>query len=671
MKYYLSSLFLVLAGPLAAQTTPPATPPPPGSANWYIFNQPLPENPRADKPEGKDDKPLKQDRPVSTDAPSPAPVVREAAPAPAPLPAAPPRPAPAVRPSRVVRSPYQGALYVPLDPNTYRLIDRYAIKYGPDSLQDPHTSARPYTRSAAAHLGEHLLDNPAGLSAADRFNAQYLAKDNWLFSPLGDSLNQSERPFLKYFYRDQTDLYHVQTKDFSFRLNPVLLLQGGKDGGDNSRAGFRYVNTRGVAFEGLIDQRLGFYGFLTDNQEAVPGWVYQRGLRDNGLVPVAPHEGYTKYFKNKLDEYDFFTARGGITYAATKHINVQFAHDRNFIGNGYRSLILSDYSAPYFFLKFNTRVWKFNYQNIFAELNARRSISGLDSLFPKKYLALHHLSLDVTDNFNIGVFESEVSGGAGRGLELQYLNPVIFYRAIEQQVGSTDNALLGLDFKWNIKRRAQLYGQLVLDEFKLSEITAGDGWWANKQALQLGGKYLDVAGVPNLDLQLEFNYIRPFTYQHEDEYTNYQHYQQPLAHPMGANVTEVLGVLSYQPAPRLSVVAKAFYSVQGLDALPTTATAFNNNGGNVLLSYNQRALSTSGGIDADHGYRVGNGDKNRLFHFDLTGTYQPRLNLFLDATLIARRQSLDRPTYYGAVSGTEVYGSLAIRWNIAQRLHEF
>jgi len=649
MKYYLSLLLLALAGPLAAQTTPPASPPPPGSANWYIYNQPLQE---------------KAHVPETTEAAALRSYGRRAV--------------------RQTQAPFQGSLYVPLDPNTYRLLDRYAIKYGSDSLRDPHTSVRPYTRAAAAHLGERLLgeDAPTGtdeaallnasrpvLSRADLFNAQYLLKDNWMYAAQGDSLNRSQQPFLSYFYRNQTDLYHVQAKDFSFRLNPVLLLQAGKDGGENSRSGLRYVNTRGISFEGLIDQRLGFYGFLTDNQEAVPGWVYQRGLRDNGLVPVAPHEGYTKYFKDKIDQYDFFTARGGITYAATKHINVQFAHDRNFIGNGYRSLILSDYSAPYFFLKLNTRVWKFNYQNIFAELNARRSISGLDSLYPKKYLALHHLSLDVTNNFNIGVFESEVSGGRGRGLELQYLNPIIFYRAIEQNVGSTDNALLGLDFKWNVKHRAQLYGQLVLDEFKLSEITAGKGWWANKQAVQLGGKYLDVAGVPNLDLQLELNYIRPFTYQHENEYTNYQHYQQPLAHPMGANLTELLGVLSYQPLPRLNLVAKLFYTVQGVDSLATTRTAFNNYGSNVLLSYNTRIAGN--GIDADHGMRTGQGDKNRLVHFDFTATYQPRLNLFVDATLIARHSSLTQPTYYGAVSGTEVYASLALRWNIAQRLHEF
>ncbi|MGI4883819.1 MAG: capsule assembly Wzi family protein [Janthinobacterium lividum] len=575
---------------------------------------------------------------------------------------------------------------MPLDADTYRLIDRYAIKYGPDSLNDPHTSVRPYTRAGVARLGERLLspDSAAGgpgtLSRADRFNAQYLLKDNWMYSALGEALNKSKQPILTYFYRDQTDLYHVQTKDFSFRLNPVLLLQGGKDGGTGSIDGLRYVNTRGVSFEGTVDQRLGFYGFLADNQEAVPGWVQAQIQRDsNPGGPVAPHEGYTKTYKTSGSAYDFFTARGGITYAATKHINIQFAHDRNFIGNGYRSLILSDYSAPYFFLKFNTRVWKFNYQNVFAELTARRGISNADTLYPKKYLALHHLSVDVTKNFNIGVFESEVSGGPGRGLEIQYLNPVIFYRAIEQQVGSTDNALLGLDFKWNLKHRAQLYGQLVLDEFKLSEVRAGNGWWSNKQAIQVGGKLIDLAGVPNLDLQVEVNYIRPYTYQHESLYTAYENYLQPLAHPMGANLTEVLGVLSYQPFPRLHLVAKAFYTKQGLDytySQVNQPVPHSNYGSNPLQPYNpiNRPIDGSGNT-IDYGFRVGDGNTRRLFHADLTATYQPRLNLFLDATLIVRHQSIKQPLAYpsgGAIGdGTEVYPSVAVRWNIAKRLNEF
>ena len=219
--------------------------------------------------------------------------------------------------------------------------------------------------------------------------------------------------------------------------------------------------------------------------------------------------------------------------------------------------------------------------------------------------------------------------------------------------------MLGLDLKWNIRGTAQLYGQLMLDEFKLSEIRARKGWWANKQAFQLGGKYLNVAGIRTLDVQAEFNYIRPFTYQHEDSYTSYVHYQQPLAHPMGANLYEVLGVLSYQPIPRLQLVGKAFYSLQGQDR-QIRPDSLVNYGGNVLISYNTRTP------EQEYGNTVGQGNRTRLLHLDFTATYQPRHNLWLDAKLIVRRQST---TDNGTIN--TVFPSLALRWNIAQRLHEF
>lgn len=665
----LSCALVLVSSALAAQTTPaapaPATTAPTESSPWLIFNQPL------------DSLPAPRSKAAHT-KPQPAQPRPMAAPAPV-------RPAPRAYTSGNRVEATQGATYVPLDPDIYRLIDRYAIKFGSDSLRDPHTSVRPYTRAGVAHLGERMLSadsaqayRTGSLSRADRFNAQYLLKDNWANSPLGNDLNQSPKPVLNYFYRDQTDLYHVDSKDFTLRVNPVLLLSAGKDNQNPSGDGLRYVNTRGVQIEGTIDQRLGFYAFLTDNQQGVPQYVRNRVERDT----IVPHEGYFKPYKvaqlGQGSQYDFFSARGYVTYAATKHINIQLGHDRNFIGNGYRSLILSDYSTPYFFLKLNTRVWKFNYQNLFAELIAQKR--NADQVYPKKYLALHHLSLDVTSNFNIGVFESVVAGSASNRFELQYLNPIIFYRAIEQQVGSPDNAMLGLDFKWNILHTAQLYGQVVLDEFKLSEVRSGNGWWSNKQAVQVGAKYIDVAGIRNLDLQLEVNYIRPYTYQHESYYTAYTNYQQPLAHPMGANLTEVLGVLSYQPLPRLNLVAKAFYTEQGLDFgydassnIITTGPLSNdapgagfttgriaNYGGNPLVPYNSHPM--------DFGNRTGQGNKSRLLHTDFTATYQPRLNLFLDAKLIARHQTYSLTP---AANVNEVYASLAVRWNIAQRLHEF
>ncbi|WP_052346072.1 hypothetical protein [Hymenobacter swuensis] len=629
---YLFALGLtgLLATPAAAQDTP--TRPTDGQGNWLTYDEP-PKPPKPSKPTAEQPQ------------------------------------------TGRLRKTTMGSTYVPLDADIYRLIDRYVILHGPDSLSDPHTSIRPYTRTAVARLAERMLqDSTAGLSRQDRFNIRYLLRDNWHNTQQDSAINQRGKPILGFLYGRPSDLYSVAQPEFSLRVNPVLGLSLGNSDGNKS---YSFLNTRGVQVEGTIDERLGFYTFLADNQMAVPLYVQERIERDNAV----PHEGFWKPFKNTPGQYDYLSARGYLTYAAGRHVSLQLGHDRNQIGNGYRSLILSDYSAPYLFLKVNTRIWKFHYQNLFAQMVA--DAPNVDASYDRKYLALHHLSFDIKPNLNVGVFESVVYSGYSsttdsvlvngqpvvqprkRGFELQYLNPIIFYRAIEQGTGSEDNALLGADFKWNIRNRVQLYGQIILDEFVLSQIRSGNGWWANKQGIQLGAKYINVAGIRNFDLQGEFNYIRPYLYQHEDKYRNYQHDAQPLAHPMGANLWELIGIASYQPLPRLNVVAKGFLVKQGLDP------AGQNYGSNVLLPYTNRPLDANGNL-REYDFRVGDGITSYLFHGDVTATWQAAHNFWLDGKFVYRHRTFEggAPAPAFTADGGAL-ASIALRWNIAQRLHEF
>ncbi|MBC5994686.1 hypothetical protein [Pontibacter cellulosilyticus] len=531
--------------------------------------------------------------------------------------------------------------YVPYNRDVYHWIDRYQILYG-DQVPSLQTAVHPYGRQDVADLAEVSARNAR--TAVDAFNTQYLLNDNWNYTNQED--NNSDRPVLKYFYQNKTDLYHIESNDFTLRVNPVLHLELGHDGDD-----LTYVNTRGVQIEGSIDERFGFYTFIGENQARFPGYVNDRILRDG----VVPHEGFWKRFKE--NGYDFITARGYLNYALSKHVEIQLGHDQHFIGDGYRSLAYSDYAPPAFFLKLNTRVWRLHYMNLFQELISEFERGGGDKLLPKKYMALHRLGINITDNFNVGVFEQVVFAREKGKFELQYLNPVIFYRAIEQALGSEDNAMLGADFRWNIYNRFQVYGQLQLDEFVLNEVKSGNGWWANKQAGQIGAKYIDAFGLSNLDLQGEVNLIRPYTYQHRSSVTNYQHYRQPLAHPMGANLAEFVGIVYYQPIPRLMLTGKAIATRFGQDIVTSLDTL--NYGSNVLLPYTTRV--------SDYGNEIGQGITTNQVHLDLTATYQLRHNMFLDIKGIVRRtdaevNTLDRNT---------TFASFAFRWNIPQRLHEF
>ena len=553
----------------------------------------------------------------------------------------------------------------------YYLLDRLEVKSG----QLPvgfHSSLKPYERKGVAELADSMYSNRAPetrLSRSDRDNISYIQHDNSEWTA-NDSVNHSRRP-IGPFYRRPADIIRHHDAQFDLHANPVFYFQAGKQQGGNTGESVPtyFTNTRGVEVRGLISGKVGFYSYLSDNQCALPAYALQ--FAGN----MMPGEGFWKRYKPEkygLNGFDYLSAKGYITFDAVKNIHLQFGYDKNVIGNGYRSLVLSDYANNYLFLKINTRVWKLNYQNLFARLNYNVPLqssvgSTANVVEPVKYMALHSLSMNIGRNLNIGLFESIIFGPRGAdsskgALDLTYLNPIIFYRYAESNNGSPDNVNLGLDFKWNLFRRLSLYGQLNLDEFLLKEVTAGKGWWANKQAAQAGLKYFDVAGISNLDLQLEYNYIRPFTYSHETNKTSYTHYNMALAHPMGANLRELVGILRYQPCPKLYFTGKLIYSKQG-----ASGPGYNF-GTDPTTSYTTR--------NEDYNYKTGIGAYTlNTTYTDLTLSYRLRHNLFIDLKEAIYKSSTVTDASTGAVPPFTAYSaaftSFAVRLNIAQRVQQY
>ncbi len=450
-----------------------------------------------------------------------------------------------------------------------------------------------------------------GLTAVDEYNLNSFLMNNseWVKTPRASFL--SKKPILKNFYKTKANFLEIKTNNFFVAVNPVLQITQSVEIGNDQNI---FQNSRGITVRGMIGKKLGFSTYLTDNQERGP-LFFQQNVNKFRAVPGA---GFYKPFKGTGTDY--FDARGYISFRAAGAVDIQFGHDKNFIGNGYRSLFLSDWGNNYLFLKLNTRIWKFNYQNLFLELMPQFKKAG-DTLLDRKYAAIHHLSVNVTKWLNVGFFEGVVFGRKNR-FDFQYLNPIIFYRHVEGSVGSPDNALAGFDFKANIAHRVQLYGQLLLDEFILSEIKNKPTSWVNKWGIQLGLKYVDAFGIENLDVQLETNRVRPFTYSHKDSIANYTHYNQPLAHPLGANFQEFMGIIRYQPSPKWYINLHAIYYIQGLDS------ANINFGGNPFNNYTTRRMN--------EGFKIGSGDKATVFNGFLQVSYELRENLMFELSGIYR-----------------------------------
>ena len=525
--------------------------------------------------------------------------------------------------------------YLPQGAKENILLERLEIKLGRDSVLN-FSKNKPFSRKQ--YIGHFSrLDSTVLNSASDRYNWYSAMVNNLEWASGSRTDYASKKPLGKTFYQTPANFYETYSEDFFLAVNPVLQLNLSKEK-DNDQTLFQ--NTRGISLRGRIANKVGFSAYVTENQERTPLYV-QQWEDERRAVPGA---GFYQVFKR--DGYDYFDARGTITFNAAKYIDIAFGYDRNFIGNGYRSLFLSDFSNNTLFLKLNTRIWKFNYQNLFMELHSSNR-QGASTLYPKKYAAMHHLDIALTKWLNVGLFEGVVFGRKNR-FDFEYLNPIIFLRHVEGTVGSPDNAVAGIDFKANAAHHFQFYGQLLLDEFLLSEISKNNGYWANKYGYQLGIKYIDAFKIKNLDLQLESNRVRPFTYSHYDSTANYTHYNQPLAHPLGSNFQEFVGILKYQPAPKWYFDARAIYYYKGLD------TTGENFGGNPFELYTTRTKN--------FGYFIGSGDKVKVFNAAMTLAYELRENLFIEGNYLFRKST--------GLDNTSLF-NIGIRWNAARRDYNY
>jgi hypothetical protein len=257
-----------------------------------------------------------------------------------------------------------------------------------------------------------------------------------------------------------------------------------------------------------------------------------------------------------------------LKYYVNKFITVDFGKGKNFIGNGYRSLMLSTEHSPYPYLKLTTEFGRVRYYNLYTTF--------LDIQDPtqnrKKHSSIHFLDFQLTHNINIGVFEGVLwqakDENYNRGYDVEYLNPIIFYRPVEFSKHSPDNVLMGANFNAKF-HKTTFYGQVLLDDLNIARQEDGDenysgGFFQNKFAYQLGLK----SSFNEVNVLFEYNQIQPYTYAHKQPMQSYPHFNQGLAHPLGANFKELVAVANFTKE-KWKFSIKLTHAKVGLDSLDT------------------------------------------------------------------------------------------------------
>ena len=463
-----------------------------------------------------------------------------------------------------------------LNHDLYHYIDRLDIKGL--TGRHVHTELKPYGRNELTAIFRDTDSTQLSDTEYDWHQRMHiLADDDYAQA-------QSAQGILKTFYRNGRDLFAYETPNFKLFINPLMHFAGGLESETFTSPDWESialsVNTRGLTVRGSVFDKIGYYTEITENLTRFPQYMYQR-YENQGYIQG---ETFVREFRGE-NALDFFGSRAYLTYSPLPGLRLKFGRDRAFWGNGYQSLMLNDQAPDYLFLNARARFWKLEYSTqIMQLLEFIPDKSDSEGTYPRKYAALHQLMFKPNAQFSIGLFESVIFNpylaNGRRGFELQYLNPLIFYQSVEEVSGSPDNSFLGLTLKYNFLQQFQGYGQILLDDYNFSVRDEGNGYWGNKFGYQVGLKYIDAFGVPTLDLQVEYNRVRPYTYQHFNVSANYTHFAQPLGHGGGANLSDLQFVLRLHPFPAWNLHLAYRTLMQGRD------DGVINYGGDINRSYN-------------------------------------------------------------------------------------
>lgn len=496
-------------------------------------------------------------------------------------------------------------------------------------------------QQTAGHLpGAHLTHRPLSAYEAQRYlDSLALRRDR--LSPVSrrrlDALRGEDvGPLTRWaqrrtpFYRNGRDLFSVHDEDWAVQVNPLFYFKYGRARRTATEAsggtGTVWQNTRGIRVSGHVTDYVFFETRLMENQRRDAWPTYRQR--------TTPRLGHTKF---EGGVYDYFLAEGVLGLKG-QYFEARFGRSRNQWGPGGTSLFLSDYAPVYNQLQIRTTFWRVQYANLFTEMADLTPLPATfgDVTVPHKYGAFHRLSIQLPGRVEWGLFETvifapDTTGGVRtrNDLDLEYLNPIIFYRAVEADRGSPDNVMLGTDLAWNALPGLRLYGQFALDELVVGEL--GKDSWRNKWAV-LAGVHLANLPLDGLSLRAEYAKMRPYLYAHGNPTTSVTHYNDVLGHPAGPNARDLALFARYQPTPRVEAALTMAYTVRGRNADSL------NYGADPLASYDTRACLETGGCLAG-GVPFLQGIRQEQLLVEARLGYELLPGLYLEGAL--RAQSVD------------------------------
>ncbi|WP_428330158.1 gliding motility protein RemB [Mucilaginibacter sp.] len=420
-------------------------------------------------------------------------------------------------------------------------------------------------------------------------------------------------------------LFDVKTKEYTFYADYLPDLQVGRDLTGKLTTN---LNTRGFQVGGTVGSKFFFYSSGYENSAKFPQY-----LNDYiGKIGFVPGQAYDRSYNGitaGTKDWSYVTAI--LSYTPIKQLNITLGEDKTFIGDGYRSLLLSDFAANYPLLRLTANVGRVQYMLQWAymeDINAPKFDSFGSNR--RKWGVFHYLDWNVTNRLSLGFFNALIAqeadaNGKFHGFDANYINPLFLASSLGPG-GQPDNVMSGFTGKYKIFDKTAIYGQLLLDRFKASDFFSGNKS-DNTNGVQLGIRGADLFKVGGLNYLLEYNTVKPYTYASSNQLTSYTDYSEPLGDPLGANFREFIGIMNYTYR-RFDFMGQINYAKYGLDP------AGLNYGKDVNQIFNPTTNTSAS---------VGQGIATKLYYAEGTVSYliNPKYNLRFEAGAMFRDEKND------------------------------
>lgn len=435
-------------------------------------------------------------------------------------------------------------------------IDNQTIVLFLDEMASSHiielnSSIKPYSRSFIAEKLLEIKEEEEKLNKRQKAELEKFLKEYSL--ELKTSTKEYRHNLLKKTQNTALTYYPLGLyyNDYRFRFS-LKSIYGVKHYSTSDSSA--YQRWGGMALNAYVNDNFGFYVSLTDHHYSSNIVAPQYLIPDQGAI-----------LKGE-DYLDFAEIRGGINYS-WKWGHIGLKKDRIAWGEAYNGTnILSGKTPSIAMLEFGIKPSKwFEFNYIHARLasdllDSSRSYIDINGMYRRimheKYLVANMFTFKPFKNFHISAGNSLIY--SDEGMQLQYLIPFMFFKAVDDTYNGTNNnaghnsQMFATISSRNVKF-THLYASLFIDEMSIRRFRDPDrhsNFISGKAGVHISNPF-----KTNLFFTAEYTRTNPLTYQHFIATTSFETNQFCMGHYLKDNVDELYFSLNFKPFESVNIGA--------------------------------------------------------------------------------------------------------------------